>query len=123
MLSIAYVFLQKLLVSSFQLSCYETEKAYYRSLLLSKGRTVVKYICECNQSMHKVVFDPEPVVISIAFCAYCLFCSLSVILLFQQPCVMNVISRILPRIIPPRNCGNSHQSKLCRVGKHCTINA
>ena len=36
-------------------------------------RTVVKCICECNQSGRRVVFDPEPVVISTAFCAYCLF--------------------------------------------------
>ena len=30
-------------------------------LLLSEGRTVVKCICECNQSGRRVVFNPKPV--------------------------------------------------------------
>ena len=33
------------------------------SLLLSEGRTVVKCICESNQSGRRVGFDPEPVAI------------------------------------------------------------
>ena len=35
-----------------------------KSLLLSEGRTVVKCICECNQSGRRVVFNPEPVAMS-----------------------------------------------------------
>ena len=34
------------------------------SLLLSKGQTVVKCICECNQSRRRVIFDPKPVAMS-----------------------------------------------------------
>ena len=40
-------------------------------LLLSEGRTVVKCICECNQSGLRVVFDPEPVAMSTTFCVWC----------------------------------------------------
>ena len=36
--------------------------------LLSEGRTVVKCICECNQSGRSVVFDSEPVAMSTTFC-------------------------------------------------------
>ena len=38
-------------------------------LLLSERQTVVKCICECNQSGRRVVFDPELVAMSTAFCS------------------------------------------------------
>ena len=38
--------------------------------LLSEGRTVVKCICECNQSGRRVVLDPEPVAMSTTFCVW-----------------------------------------------------
>ena len=41
-------------------------------LLLSEGRTVVKCICECNQSGRRVIFYPEPFAMSTSFCAWCL---------------------------------------------------
>ena len=47
-------------------------------LLLSEGRTVVKCICECNQSGRRVVFYPEPVTMSVTFCGSSAFCSVSV---------------------------------------------
>ena len=37
--------------------------------LFSEGRTVVKCIREYNQSVHRVVFDTEPVAMSTTFCA------------------------------------------------------
>ena len=80
--------------------------------LLSVGRTVVKCICECDQSGHSVVFDPEPVDMSTTFCTRVSVCSVSPILLFQKPCVMKVI----PWMLPLRNGGDSHWSPLCRVG-------
>ena len=49
--------------------------------------TVIKCICVCSQSGHIVVFDPEPVAMSTTFCTRVSFCSVSAILLFQQPCV------------------------------------
>ena len=39
-------------------------------LLLSEGRTVVKCICECNQSGRRVVFDPDSVAMSATFCGW-----------------------------------------------------
>ena len=74
--------------------------------LLSEGRTVVKSISECNQSGRRVVFYLESVAMSTTFC------SASALWLFQQPCVMKVIPRMLPRI-SLRNCGSSH----CGTGK------
>ena len=74
------------------------------SLLLSKGRTVVKCICECNQSGRRVVFYPEPVAMPTTFCGWNVFCSTSALL--------KVIPWVLPKI-PLRNCGSSHQSKSC----------
>ena len=35
-------------------------------LLLPEGRTVVKCICECNQSGRRVVFNPLPLAMSAA---------------------------------------------------------
>ena len=40
------------------------------SLLLSEERTVVKCICECNQSGRRVVFYPEPGAVSTTFCGW-----------------------------------------------------
>ena len=40
--------------------------------LLSEGRTVVKCICECNQSGRRVAFYSEPVAMSTTSCA-CVF--------------------------------------------------
>ena len=39
-------------------------------LSLSEGRTVVKCICECNQSGRRVVFDPWPVARSTTSCLW-----------------------------------------------------
>ena len=45
-------------------------KRQTRYLLLSEGRTVVKSICECNQSGRMVIFYPEPVAMSTTFCGW-----------------------------------------------------
>ena len=42
-------------------------------LLLSKGWTIAKCICECNKSGRRVVFEPEAVAMSTSFCASCVF--------------------------------------------------
>ena len=42
-------------------------------LLLSEGRTVVKCICEWNQSGRGVVFDPQPVAMETTFCVWSVF--------------------------------------------------
>ena len=83
-------------------------------LLLSEQRTVVKCICKCNQSDLRVVFDPEPVVMSTTFCAWCFcarcYCSAALTHESHSPGASLNSSK-----------GNSHHSKLCRfgVGEHC----
>ena len=60
-----------------------------KGLLLSVGQIVVKCIWECNQSGRSVVFNPEPIAMSTTSCV---FCSISMILLFQWPCLIKVIT-------------------------------
>ena len=64
-------------------------------------------------------FDTEPVAMSTTFCALSVFLQRKRDFIVSAAWVMKVIPQVLPRI-PLRNCGNSHQSKLCRVGKRCT---
>ena len=59
--------------------------------LLSEGRTVVKCICECNQSGRRVVFDPEPVAVSTTFCGG----------VFLQPKRVAIVSSALRHKIHP----------------------
>ena len=83
----------------------------YIALLLSQGQTVVKRICECNQSGRGVVFYPEPVAMSRTWRRVeCLLHRKHVVIVKDGA---KVISRVLPQILL-RNCGNSHQSKLSR---------
>ena len=54
-------------------------------LLLSERRTVVKCICESNQSRHWVVFYPEPVAMSTTFSGWrSVFCNLGALLLLSH---------------------------------------
>ena len=53
-------------------------------LITVEGRTVVKCICECNQSGCRVSFYPEPVAMSTTFSGWSNFCNISALLLIRH---------------------------------------